>query len=125
MKYLKLFEDINNYYKQISLQDLRKATKKRFEPDIILKLKKFLSERNIEMETRPISRGSADIDFITFNTIYKGVDIHMSDDEWFIVSILWFTSKDPNNTNQGKQYHYLCDQWEGFIQLLNDLVFNN
>jgi len=139
MRYLKLFEDHNQFYQKLSIEEFREIYDKKpfihFDTNSITNLQKLIKDNQIidsEIKILIDRPGYSTVErlfdftkyvicddiitFVTFNTSTHGVDIHMMDDEWFFVSILEFSTMDSKSI----QTFYLCDQWEGFVKLIKD-----
>lgn len=139
MRYLKLFEDHNQFYQKLSIEEFREIYDKKpfihFDTNSITNLQKLIKDNQIidsEIKILIDRPGYSTVErlfdftkyvicddiitFVTFNTSTHGVDIHMMDDEWFFVSILKFSTIDSKSV----QTFYLCDQWEGFVKLIKD-----
>jgi hypothetical protein len=111
MKYLRLYENHNQYYQKINIDQFRNDIRRSvcFDHDSVTNLKNLfnISDKNIDF----------DLDcYIMINTKKYGIDIFMLEDEWYKVSLLRF----KNSNDIGYQEFYLCDQWEGLINLLKD-----
>ena len=63
---------------------------------------------------------------VAFNTDRLGVDIYQCEDEWFVVTIIYFSNHfcEADSEFRGQQHYYMCDQYEGLLEFLNDKVIN-
>lgn len=119
-KYLSSFtkflnEDADNkYYHEVSIDEFR--SKENIDIEI------FSNEIHLLVNVSDISdyncynKRDLTMEMISFNTPTMGVDIFLSNDEWFKVSILKFSTPEVKS----HQLFYFCDQFEGLKKLLVD-----
>ena len=113
-------ESFSGYYKKVDIDELREYKDVKFDEVIFSRLQKVLYKNKCE-----------DIDikysFVQFNTDYCGVDISMTNDEWFKVSVLYFSGHFVGPITKGREYkgqqhYYLCDQYEGLLIFLKEVI---
>lgn len=120
MVYLKEYYLFNSY-KQVDISEFRKR------PDIDIS-ESLLSKVVSVMKNNNITDYTYYGKYICFNTDEVGVDISVDNDEWFKVSILYFSNSKRNRAKsypteyKGEQIYYLCDQYEGLLEFFKDIA---
>jgi hypothetical protein len=120
---MKYFESTNTYYKKISTEDYNDIDNKYWLVDHsdseIKRIESILSDsgkRNISFRVQDLSTRSKKINIIKCQ-VYGLVEIQILkyEDEYFLVK--W----DELGRYDNWEY-YLCDQFDGVVKLLNDLI---
>ena len=123
MKWIKLFEEVNNeYYQEISEEEYEDGHGVSFEQRYYDKLESFLNKPEV-LGYKDMTNGADVFDGVYFQRGGIGsfspyVTIYQDDDEWFYVRIngraWWRADEESYDT------YYKCDQFDGLIKLLKD-----
>lgn len=145
MKYIKLYEDHNEYYYQILHNDVDTDRYRLFDINSLKKIKKFFLDNKIKayihhnhightlrtgttrinLDNYLVDKNSS-VESISFKKFNKNINISYFGDEWYLVKLE--ISKDnrlPINSFQGLSVKhsvewYMCDQLDGLIKFIND-----
>lgn len=114
MLYLKEYYSFNSYSK-VDISEFRKRPNVVIEPGILEKILSIVKNNNLLSDCTYYDH------YICFNTNEVGIDISVDSDDWFKVSILYF-SNGSESEYKGEQLYYLCDQYEGLLEFFKDVV---
>ena len=129
MRYIKLYEEINEYYYKISESEADKILNDMINISLtdnqLEILQDIIDDNNLKINTIQVVNNYYDmknINILLINTVgnqqnFDYIKIFGLNDEWFVVKIILTLEFLVEDTR-----YYKCDQFEGLIKLLKDTI---